>query len=354
MKSLTDPYQRMLKYYIYFSNKDFTLDENHEYGCSIAALSDHLSIPMTIIRRDVAALFSMPECGYLYFDEDNVSYDDSPEIKEIGKKIISGECDNIPIVSALPFQYADSEIPVTMKPSEAALLSRYASQQIHLQKYSGSDYRIKQSYRFRETAALSDKLYALNQAINKSRAVMLRYHDPQKRTLNLEIYPVRLLYDSTDNIYAVVAAYDHFSHLYTYRLDRMVYVSVIKNKAWDPVSPEYKKLLKNLAFAPYVWDRNFDTIDLKQVKVCFFNTGNVWEKVRKDLAYRSCGKLYEGSKIILSKKTQVLIYEDKVSGINSFRHWLASYGSAAYVLEPISLCSDIIHSLEKQLKNYLD
>ncbi len=353
MKSLIDPYQRMLKYYIYFSNKDFTLDENFEYGCSMASLNDHLSIPLTVIRRDIATLFSMPECGYLFFDQETDTEEEEsckPEI--ICKKIISGDCDNIPIVSALPFQYTDSEIPVTMKPSEAALLTNYAQGQIHTQNYSGADYRIKKSYRFRETPALTDKLRTINQAINKSSAVMIRYQDPQKRTLNLEVYPISLLYDSTDNIYAVVAAYDRFSHLYTYRLDRMVYVSVVKNKVWDPAGQEYKKLLKKLNAAPHVWDRNFDILDLEHVKVCFLNTVNVWEKVKKDLAYRSRGKLYEGTELILGKKTNVLIYEDEVSGMNSFRHWLAGYGSAAYVLEPISLRKQICRSLKKQLMNY--
>lgn len=184
----------MQKYYIYFSNTDFTLDETHEYGCSMSALKKHLTIPLTVIRRDISVLFSMPECGYLYFDFGDESENNIINSSSFCKEIISGKYDNIPIVSALPFRYVDSEIPIVVKPTEMAVLSRYASQQNHIQNNPILNYYIKQSYRFQETSTLSNKLYYLNYAINKTCAVMIRYHDSQKKALNLEIYPLKLLY----------------------------------------------------------------------------------------------------------------------------------------------------------------
>ena len=222
---LKQPKFRLIKYYTYFSNKDFTLDENIEEGCSISALSVHLGLPVTVVRRDVAALFGMPENGYIWFDTDKCDTD-TMSVEDICKRIISGEMDDVPVVSALPFYYTNAELPVAMKESEAELLEMYIKGISTDMPGVDTGYRIKQSYRFHQTEALTERLLILNEAIAGSYAVKLRYHDPRgKKDLNIEVYPVQLLYDATDNIYAVVAAYDDFRHLFTYRLDRMIYVS---------------------------------------------------------------------------------------------------------------------------------
>ncbi len=352
MNQLHDPYRRVQYYYIYFSNKDYTLNENLEYGCSITELHRVLSIPLSVIRRDIASLFSMPECGYIYFDDDSELAEEL-SADDIGSKIVSGALDNTPISSALPFHFSNSDIPFAIATSDLDYISRYSKIIRSEKNSSDSTYSIKQSFRFRDTMALTDKLQLLSRAISQQCAVLIRYQSPKKpeESTNLEIYPVRLLYDSTDNIYSVVACFDNFTHLYTYRLDRMVYAAT-RNKKWNPTSLEHKPLLDKLDYAPYIWDRNFDEIELTHVKVCFRNSGNVWMKVKKDLAYRTNGKLYVGKETILSQTESVLYYEDEVSGMKSFYHWLAGYGSAVKILEPLSLKEIAIFSLKKQLNNY--
>lgn len=349
MKQLHDPYRRIQYYYIYFSNKDSTLSDI-EYGCSILELHRVLSIPLSIIRRDIASLFSMPERGYLYFEDDSEQLEEL-SINELCERIVSGETDNIPISSALPFHFSDSDIPFAVSISDLDNISRYSKILRSEQDNIDRTYSIKQSYRFRDTMALTDNLLKLSQAISQRSAAIIRYQSPKEPEENLEIYPVRLLYDSTDNIYSVVACYDNFTHLYTYRLDRMIFVA-IKNKKWDPTSSNYKALLSKLDYAPHIWDRNFDDIHLTHVKVCFRNAGNVWQKAKKDLAYRTNGKLYIGKETILGQTESVLFYEDEVSGIKSFYHWLASYGSSVKIIEPHSLKESAILSLKKQLSNY--
>ncbi len=357
MRNLLDPYSRIQYYYIYFSNKDYTLCENIEYGCSIAELHRILSIPLSVIRRDIASLFSMPESGSLFFDSDSGLLNELPK-DAICKKIVSGAMDDITISSGLPFHFSesyDSEIPFTIRPGDSDYISRYTKWIKTESKNSDRNYSIKQSYRFRDSMALSDKLQLLNKAINQHNAIIMRYSSPKGKSdaKNLEIYPVRLLYDSTDNVYAVVACSFNFTHLYTYRLDRIVYIS-IGNMKWHPEDPKYELLLRKLELAPYIWDRNFDHVQLTHVKVCFRNAGNVWKKVKKDLAYRINGKIYVGKEKILDNIESVLIYEDEVSGMNSFRHWLASYGSSAMIIEPDFLKDAVIASLRKQLLNYTD
>ena len=98
--------------------------------------------------------------------------------------------------------------------------------------------------------------------------------------------------------------------------------------------------------APNVWGNNFScTSDqTADVKVKFFNVANVHEKVRKQLACRTNGKLTE--------KDGCLYYEDKVYGLSRFRSWIYGYGRAAVVLKPESLRKDIINSLKKRVGYY--
>ena len=350
MRSVKDPSYRIQQYYIYCANKEFTMDDDIEYGFTIRRLSERLDIPVTVVRRDIAELFSMPENGYLYFDDSELE-DYEPD--ELRKYIIDGSADVIPIISAMPFRYAQAEIPFATKSNDTSIITAYSD--LKLVESKDTDYLIKKSYRFRETQGLIDHLQVMDKAIRLSCSATIRYYDPrEEHTINIEIYPVKLLYDSTDNIYAVIAAFDNFTHLYTYRFDRMRSASANEHRTWDINEKKYKPLLEKLAFEPYVWDRNFDNVELESVKVCFQNSGNVWTKVRKDLACRTKGILYEEASDIFGEKAPVLLYEDKVSGMNSFRKWLIGYGSAVYVFKPDSLRQRIIHSLNQQKYNDKD
>lgn len=349
MRSVKDPSYRIHQYYIYCANKGYALDDETEYGFTIRRLSERLEIPLSVVRRDMAALFSMPESGYLYFDDP--SQQEECEPGEIRRLIISGSTDDIPIVSAMPFRYNQAEIPFATRSNDTSIITSYSD--LKLMESKDSDYLIKKSYRFCETRGLIDYLQIMDKAIRLSCSTMIRYYVPIKKSIiNIEIYPVRLHYDSTDNIYSVIAATDNFTHLYTYRIDRMREASVNERKTWDINEKKYKPILEKLALESYVWDRNFDNIKPESVKVCFQNSGNVWTKVRKDLACRTNGKLYEEVCDIFDESSPVLVYEDKVSGMNSFRQWLVGYGSAAYIFEPASLKTRCLDSLKKQWHNY--
>ncbi len=82
-------------------------------------------------------------------------------------------------------------------------------------------------------------------------------------------------------------------------------------------------------------------------KIKFYNEANVWAKVKKELANRTNGKLYE--------KNGFLYYEDLVYGISKLRSWLYGYSSSAVVLEPAELRQQIIDSLKtRQMQNFDD
>lgn len=74
-------------------------------------------------------------------------------------------------------------------------------------------------------------------------------------------------------------------------------------------------------------------------------TANIIEKIKSDTALRSeTSKLYQ--------EGNYYYYEDDILGIQDFRRWLRSYGSAITVLEPQSLINEITESVQKTLSYY--
>jgi hypothetical protein len=82
-----------------------------------------------------------------------------------------------------------------------------------------------------------------------------------------------------------------------------------------------------------------------QVKVRFINRSQTIAKVRKDVAHRQC---------VLKEENggQTLLYEDIVIGKNEFIAWILGFGSAAEVLEPPELRTEIISRVKAALANY--
>lgn len=82
-----------------------------------------------------------------------------------------------------------------------------------------------------------------------------------------------------------------------------------------------------------------------QVKVRFINRSQTFAKVRKDVAHRQCVLKEENG-------SQTLLYEDTVIGKNEFIAWILGFGSAAEVLEPPELRTEIIARVRAALANY--
>ena len=137
------------------------MDDDIEYGFTIRRLSERLDIPVNIVRRDIAELFSMPENGYLYFDDSEL---EDYEPSELRKYVIDGSADAIPIISAMPFRYAQAEIPFATKSNDTSIIMAYFG--LKLVESKDTDYLIKKSYRFRETQGLIYHLQGMDMAIN--------------------------------------------------------------------------------------------------------------------------------------------------------------------------------------------
>lgn len=136
-----------------------------------------------------------------------------------------------------------------------------------------------------------------------------------------------------DNLYCVLSVSEN--KIQVYRLDRILDL----RPGTEKVDAGDSSIIDSIA--PQVWGNCFSEKP-EHIKVKFYNEANVWEKVKRDLACRTKGKLYE--------KDGYLYYEDTVYGISKFRPWIYGFGSSAIVQEPKSLRDHIIKSL-KERKN---
>lgn len=241
---------------------------------------------------------------------------------------------------------ASYEIPVTFEEQKALeLLKKDLEQPAHLHFPSITKlYRVKDSYRFHHNPHIINHLNQINDAINYQQVIKITYLSPKPKRkadyLYFSFLPVKIAYDSTDNLYYVLSIGKKNSDIRSYRIDRIIHLEPVNGIS--DYSPDLSFLMQ---IAPNVWGCNFSAVsdpkNLFHVKVRFFNVANVFNKVRKELSCRTNGQLYE--------KDGFLYYEDDVYGIDKFRSWIFSYGRAAIVLEPEVLRTQIITSLKDRL-----
>lgn len=341
------PYNRIQIYLTKLSS--CSNDENSgDWGLTLNELAEQTEIPISIIRNDFCILLSFG--NYLGFDIN----DDSDEYLSIDEKfglanlldtnfgsyqtkikelLLEGKLDHV------KFIYRDGDPDVYTLPLQLEEYEAYRNfnNQKSIEGLQ-SLFLIKDSFRFKSTLEIFNNLVNIIDAMKLGKSLRIKYipRNGSGKMRDLKIKPLKIIYDSVDNEYAVLSIYRHAAEVF--RLNNITYVQSIKE---DIKVPE--KDLKLIDNIDQVWGMNFTGKPIK-VKVRFEDFGNVWNKVRKYLAFRTKGRLEE--------KNGFLYYEDTVYGIDAFRSWIYSFGSAAIVEEPQSLRDQIIKSLEERLKDY--
>ena len=195
-------------------------------------------------------------------------------------------------------------------------------------------FQIKDSYRaIHNYHELSDRLQLVEDAIENQASLFMRYQNSKNEIMQFDFQPLKISYDENENLYCILSI--HKGAIQVHRFDRILGLWPGHTK----VEGGDVSLIENLA--PQVWGNCFSE-EPEHVKVRFYNEANVWNKVKRDLACRTKGKLYA--------EDGFLYYEDTVYGISKFRTWVYGFGSSAIVLEPVSLREHIIESL-KERKN---
>lgn len=346
MNNWYNPYQRLQLYFTWFSNDEsLLLDENFSLGIPIARLCEITELPIQIIRKDIIHILKYSNKLLLELVEEDINfiilnpiYDlehlwyTTPFSPILENLIGEGILDFIPLHL---IQNEKATFRLSLSTEEWIALNAYKQENFNFYNtLSDISFSIKDSYRFIKCNHLEQKLETITQSINMGYCLSIKYRTAKNRLYHFVFQPLKLVYDSSENSYAVIAFFDEIFQVY--RLERIEKLEMIK----ETIQTKKEILQKLEILLPNVWGLTFNEKP-QQVKIKFYNEANVWNKVRSDLFYRTNGSLYE--------KDGFLYYEDSVYGIYAFRSWIYSFGSSAIVIEPSSLRKMIIESFQARL-----
>lgn len=379
-----NPYARIQEYFALLSaSMNFT--DSSDNGKSMQQICESKQIPIKIVRNDFLTIFQWQRSMNLVKNSDKnelavLFNDESPKYQKICDtyaldELYNNYMDAVPgndsiqefeqlitdgILDAVPIIFYDTDadtsntwtLPLT--PDEAAALQSFYSDETdslsifdRLKKTYVDTYAIKDSYLYTHNYnnSLNDLLCKINTAIDFHSCLYMKYYSRRKKKFSRFIFrPVKIVYDADENLYSVLSIRNDCNILLVHRLDCIISLETTDKTIHNSME---NKLIDHMnQIAPNVWGNNFScTSDqTADVKVKFFNAANVHEKIKKQLACRTNGKL--------TQKGDWLYYEDKVYGLNRFRSWIYGYGRAAVVLEPESLRNDIMDSLNKRVGYY--
>lgn len=180
------------------------------------------------------------------------------------------------------------------------------------------------------------KLCQIIMAISNKRQLNVKYKNMAGIIQNFIMEPLAVVFYEFDDILYVLG--QNNGNIITYRLDRILSIKETKGCFVPMKGFEVGKYME------CIWGMEHG--EAVKVKVKFIKTGNVPYKVKRDLKCRKNKKLTESKDSI--------IYEDTIIGINSFKRWLRTYGSAAIVLEPLELKEQMINSARQCLGYYME
>ncbi len=379
-QTIINPYVRLHFYYmLLINNYDYTaIDDSYKLGIPIQRLHQITDIPLQIIREDILCMFqwqnsvatsiakdadcaSPRQDNLLEFDNSCVQYKrlnkryhldilceqlmDDPFPTELESLLLNGTLDSLPIY--MDNQTADAVYHIPLSAETIAALCSFHAKESDLggsynsinQKYQ-YPYHIKDSYLYTHNYnALHDKLDLIHRAINEGLFLQMKYKTAQRKIIDIIFQPIKVSYNSDENLYCIISIYKN--KISVHRIDHILSIDFAKKSSCT----KDEQNLNLLDIAPNVWGNFFSGIP-QFVKIKFYNEANVWTKVKKELANRTNGKLYE--------KDGFLYYEDFVYGISKLRSWLYGYSSSAVVLEPDELRQQILDSLKtRQTQNFM-
>ena len=373
MNNYENPYIRLQTYYSWISRGSYDLD-----GMSILELHHYTQIPIDTIRLDIAAILKWQAAINSKYDGDisfipenlenriflnfenikdlfkenqsdgDMSDEDSqfeytiadmlnrfdPDLEE---QLLNGGFDHIPIDIENCSLTESDNFNIALSYDESLALDAIRKD-ITPDKPSPitktSFLQIKDSYRtIHDYQELTSRLQIIDEAIKKKKSLSMNYKNSIGEILKITFQPLKISYDESENLYCVLSVSEN--KIQVHRLDRILDL----RPGTEKVDAGDSSIIDSIA--PQVWGNCFSEKP-EHIKVKFYNEANVWEKVKRDLACRTKGKLYE--------KDGYLYYEDTVYGISKFRPWISGFGSSAIVQEPKSLREHIIKSL-KERKN---
>lgn len=345
-----NPYFRLQQYFtLFIYNEEYSFHAENQV-INIKEIHEKMKLPIMVVRKDICNLYLFG--NVIGFDFDAEEYDrinreysdilekdlkkmNMAEVDQFRKLALEGVFDLIPLEMLMSF---GSRCDIALSFGEADALYTYISKiQDKLNTSFHSDYRIKDHYRARKTADFIEIINRVNQAILNHKAVEINYITSKGIRETYKLNPLKISYNNLDNRYAIIAVHNN-KNVMVYNMDRITSIKEIERLAADE-----ENNLNLISHYTKVWGNSFEAPKY-EVKVRFKKEANVWEKVKKDIYYRTPEKLEEND--------LYLEYEDVVYGIEKFRSWILGFGSSVEVLSPKSLREDIIKSLKARAELY--
>ncbi|MBR1470484.1 MAG: WYL domain-containing protein [Lachnospiraceae bacterium] len=331
MHELANPYNRLQKYFFIIEELKQEIRVGGEYRIPLRDIYCRADVPIETFRSDISCLAEVAENRFLLVSDDEIISDrylkeNRCDWNALRKDMLKGDYDT----AALELSDIGEGVSIPLTRDEEEVLEQIVwAGRGKKRKYR--PFLIKDSYRFiiSDEKQIRDMLYEIRNAIKAHKKIKVRLKKEKKVYV---IMPVKLLYDATENLYAVLFCEN--DEIRAFRADQLETVQVEKKCDW-PDDIENK-----LAVIHNLWGLDIHDQPLKvKVKIyAMHGRGNVGRSVRKDLENRKNGKLYE--------KGGFLYYEDIVYGKEAFLRWVFSYGSSMVVEKPAALRKEIVSILE--------
>ncbi|WP_018084478.1 helix-turn-helix transcriptional regulator [Desulfurispora thermophila] len=177
-------------------------------------------------------------------------------------------------------------------------------------------------------------------ALLEERKIVVKYFARNwQRVVQWQLWPLGLVFHSGNAGWYLIARLEESSEIVACHLGRVQELRITEQHFDYP---------EDFSLARYLRLRwGMDMSRPETVRVHFYNEAGVWEKVRREFAWRGI----EGLKEL---PDGLLEYHGPIYGVNNFARWVLSFGSSAVVLEPDWLREKMLQTARYWLKIYGD
>ena len=324
--------------------------EAHPQGISVQGLADACGLPYQTMAQDLETLALSTDNRLPFYTDHDAGKEAEGDVKYLDGEYRVGNFDTEEDEIFKPhvkwflakteqrFTPVHLNVPETMIVLDSlAVIPPNSHQYESLQRkiMAGLDVGETRSYRYikgnRLPEPIDQQLVELfDSAIKQRRVLNLTYNQRE-----LTVQPLGLVYYSRLRRWYLVAKHEKTIKNYN-----------VANINLARITARIFDYPKNFSLAEWFAPRwGMEYGELLAVKVRFSNRSQTFAKVRKDVAHRQ-------AKLTVSDDGQYMIMEDQIIGKNEFSAWLLGFGSAAEVLEPLSLRQEMIELVRKTLQNY--
>lgn len=326
---LTNAFER---YYMILS---LLLQEN--FISTLKTIHHTLHIPLKQLREDFKELMKAPAVRNLILIQKADDFPDyfyemltSNERKNLSSDILSGKYDDSYFcLDGYEWGFNTDSLLLPVNAAEYLALRDYFPE---FARHSSNFMDIYQKHTISSPSNKHKEwIKRIEEAIEKQNGLKL-FRRTRQGMSTFHIMPERIFHDTYEDTMYVIDSMG-LSH----PLDSIRSMSVI---------PGFETT-KNQIFTDYMWGISYRPDEKVEDVTLIIDNGikNVINKLRADTSRRKYGHLE-------LQDDGTYIYKDKVIGMDAFRRWLRSYGSAIIVQSPKHLALEMYQSAKRMYNNY--